>query len=211
MEGRFIVLEGVDGAGTTTHSKRLVDALKRDRQPVHLSQEPSGGPIGGLLRQTLAGRVVSSSRSGRPPGWNTMALLFAADRLDHLEVELLPNLRDGLTVVCDRYYHSSVAYQSITGGGEEAIGWIQELNRYARRPDLTIVLDVPSGVAADRRRRRRGSDEIYDDEGLQAALGEFYAGLERHFPKERVVHVLADGPIDEVAARIRAQVDELSR
>lgn len=208
MEGKFIVLEGVDGAGTTTHSKRLVDALKGEHRPVHLSQEPSGGPVGALLRQALSGRLVG--HTGRPPAWNTMALLFAADRLDHLEVELLPNLRDGVCVVCDRFYHSSVAYQSITGGGEGAIDWIVELNRHARRPDLTIVLDVPAPVAAERRRRRR-SDEIYDDEQLQSSLTDFYVSLERHFPNERVVHVDADGPIDEVAARIRAQVDELSR
>jgi len=212
MEGMFIVLEGVDGAGTTTHSKRLVSSLKDADVPVHLSQEPSGGPLGALLRQALSGRLVSSSLEEKgPPAWNTMALLFAADRLDHLDVELLPNLRDGVTIVCDRYYHSSVAYQSATGGGPGAIGWIRDVNKFARRPDLTIVLDVPARVAADRRRRRRGSEDIYDDEKLQAQLGDFYAQLEQHFPDERVVHVDADGELEDVAAAIGVHVDTVVR
>jgi dTMP kinase len=204
MTGRFIVLEGVDGAGTTTHSQRLTSNLKQEGVPVHLTAEPSTGPIGALLRQTLTGRMVMNDSGGaRPPSWNTMALLFAADRLDHVENELSPSLADGATVVCDRYYHSSVAYQSLTGGaGVAAIAWIRELNRYARRPDLTIVLDVPAEVAAERRRRRRGNAEIYDDAELQQALCGFYLELERHFPEERIVHVSADAPLDQVAARL---------
>lgn len=204
MTGRLIVLEGVDGAGTTTHSQRLASALKQQGVPVHLTAEPSAGPVGALLRQTLTGRMVMNASGGaRPPSWNTMALLFAADRLDHVENELSPNLADGVTVVCDRYYHSSVAYQSLTGGeGSEAIAWICELNRYARRPDLTIVLDVPAEVAAERRRKRRAGVEIYDDEALQQALCGFYLELERHFPHERIVHVSADASIEQVGGRL---------
>jgi dTMP kinase len=208
QSGQLIVLEGVDGAGTTTHAKVLADAL-RARVPVHLSAEPSNGPIGTLLRLTLTGRVVAGGASGtaRAPAWNTMALLFAADRLDHLESELLPNLREGVNVVCDRYDHSSIAYQSLTGGGPDAIPWLRDINRHARRPDLTIVLDVPPEVAAERRRRRRASNEIFDADELQARLCEFYAGLERHFPDERIVHVDSVAPIEEVAARVLGQVE----
>jgi dTMP kinase len=209
--GHFIVLEGVDGAGTTTHTKLLGDALRAMHVPVHLSAEPSGGPIGSLLRLMLTGRVVSSGvgSGARPPAWNAMALLFAADRVDHLESELLPNLREGLTVVCDRYDHSSVAYQSLTGGGTEAIAWLREINVHARRPDLTIVLDVLPEVAAERRRRRRGGAELFDNDDLQKRLCEFYTGLERYFPDERIVHVDSAGEVADVAARVLAQVKPL--
>ncbi|MDD9943109.1 MAG: dTMP kinase [Myxococcales bacterium] len=209
-EGSFIVLEGVDGAGTTTHSRRLVERLRGGRVPVHATQEPSEGPVGGLLRQTLSGRMGTPGRGGvRAPAWHTMALMFAADRMDHLEAEILPNLRDGLIVVCDRYYHSSVAYQSMTASAEEGvIGWIREVNRYARRPDLTIVLDVPPEVAAERRRRRRGAD-LFDGDPLQAKLGEFYRRLDQHFPEERIEHVSANGPIDDVADSIFGHVEGL--
>jgi dTMP kinase len=206
--GHLIVLEGVDGAGTTTHTRLLSEALRARKVPVHVSAEPSGGPVGALLRQMLTGRVVAAD-SARPPAWNAMALLFAADRIDHLDSELLPNLNEGVTVLCDRYYHSSVAYQSLTGGGIEAIGWLREINRHARRPDLTIVLDVSPEVAAERRRRRRGSSEIFDSDELQTRLCEFYRGLERYFPEERIVHVESDGELNVVAARVLAHAQSL--
>src|SRR5688572_15881873 len=114
VEGSFIVLEGVDGAGTTTHTKILTETLRKRGLPVHPTREPSDGPIGVLLRQMLTGRVVVPGLHGpRPPSWTTMALLFAADRVDHVEAEILPNLMDGVSVISDRYVHSSVAYQSI--------------------------------------------------------------------------------------------------
>lgn len=209
MDGLFIVLEGVDGAGTTTHTRQLSRALKQRGLGVHLTQEPSNGPVGGLLRQTLTGRMVMGGRDGdRPPSWNTMALMFAADRLDHLETEIVPHLADGVSVVCDRYYHSSIAYQSITGGGDDTIGWIREINRYARRPDLTLVLDVPAEVAAERRATRR-TGEIFDDADLQARLCAFYRDLERHFPDERIEHVDAVGELDHVAARVLSKLEGL--
>jgi dTMP kinase len=129
--------------------------------------------------------------------------------MDHLESEILPNLSDGITVVCDRYDHSSVAYQSVAGGGVQAIAWIRELNRYARRPDLTIVLRVSSRLAAERRRRRHGRAEIFDDDQVQNELCAFYDRLGEHFPGERVVQVDGTGDIGEVAARVRAPVQAL--
>src|SRR5262245_11899957 len=110
----FIVIEGIDGAGTTTQTARLADALRARNVRVHATREPSDGPVGMLLRQILTGRIVtpgevSSLRSAK------LALLFAADRLDHLEAEILPRLSAGECVVSDRYDHSTVAYQSVSG------------------------------------------------------------------------------------------------
>lgn len=209
--GALIVLEGVDGAGTTTHARLLAEALRGRRLPVHLSAEPSTGPIGALLRQALLGRLVAGGAVGtaQPLSWATMALLFAADRLDHLEAELLPNLADGTTVVCDRYYHSSIAYQSLGGGGAESIPWLRAINARARVPDLTLVLDAPADVTARRRAQRRGPIEIYDGESMQRGLGDFYRELETHFPGERIAHVDSHGTIEEVAARVLAAASPL--
>jgi dTMP kinase len=210
MAGHFIVIEGVDGAGTTTHARILCERLRALRVAVHLSAEPSGGPIGALLRQALKRRVVAAGPGvGQPLGWSTMGLLFAADRMDHLAAELLPNLGEGVTVVCDRYYHSSVAYQSLAGGGIESVSWLREINAQARRPDLTIVLDAPPDVAAKRRKDRGGGLEIYDGDAFQAQLGEFYLGLERHFPDESIVHVSSTGSIEEVASRVLSAAETL--
>lgn len=208
IEGLFIVLEGVDGAGTTTHTKLLADALRGRGLPITTTREPSDGPIGALIRQILTGRVVVPGISGaRPSSWSTMAALFAADRLDHLEATIHPNLMDGVTVISDRYDHSSVAYQSVTAGGEpETVAWVRELNRHARRPDLTIVLDVSPDEAARRRKERAAGREIYDATELQQQLAEFYRDIERHFPGDRIVHVAAEGSVDEVHAEVLRQV-----
>src|SRR5688500_10082626 len=202
IEGGFIVLEGVDGAGTTTHTKLLADAMRKRGLPVHTTREPSDGPIGVLLRQILTGRVIVPGMHGpRPPSWSTMTLLFGADRLDHVEAEILPNLMDGVNVISDRYVHSSVAYQSITGGGTpETVKWVCEVNRHARTPDLTIVLDIAPSVAAKRRLSRTAGREIFDDDHLQRALAEFYKSIDTYFPQQKIVHVDADRPVGDVAA-----------
>ncbi|MFW5876843.1 MAG: dTMP kinase [Myxococcota bacterium] len=211
IEGQFIVIEGVDGAGTTTQTRMLVSALRARGLPVRATREPSDGPFGTMLRQILTGRVVVPGMSGaRPPSWTTMALLFAADRLDHLEAEIVPNLMDGVTIVSDRYDHSSIAYQSVTGGeDEEVIGWLKDINRHARRPDLTVVLDVPPEVAARRRSERDRGQELYDDDQVQEALADFYRRIDAHFPGDRIVHVDATQGVDAVADGVMSAVREL--
>lgn len=208
IEGLFIVLEGVDGAGTTTHTRLLSSALGGRGLPVRTTREPSDGPIGVQIRQFLTGRLVVPGLQGpRPPSWTTMALLFAADRMDHIESTILPNLNDGVTVISDRYYHSSVAYQSITGGGEpETVAWVKAINQHARRPDLTIVLDIPAEVSERRRTERNIGREIYDDGDLQAQLGRFYRDIDQHFPGEPIVHVDSNRPQPEVAADVLRHV-----
>ena len=163
------------------------------------------------IRQILTGRLVVPGINGpRPPSWTTMALLFAADRMDHVESSITPNLMDGVTVISDRYYHSSVAYQSITGGGEpDTIAWVKAINKHARRPDLTIVLDVPDEVAERRRLSRSAGRELFDDRELQAQLAAFYRGLAEHFPGERIVFVPTDRDMDAVAAEILGHVKRL--
>lgn len=212
IEGNFIVLEGVDGAGTTTHTRILQEALAKRGLPVHATREPSDGPVGVLIRQILTGRcVVPGIHGSRPPSWTTMALLFAADRVDHIEAEIVPNMMDGVTIISDRYDYSSVAYQSISSGEEEVIAWVKTLNDHARRPDLTIVLDIPPEVAERRRIDRGRGRELYDDEEMQKRLATFYDTIEEHFPNDNVVHVDADRPIEAVAADVMKAVRELRR
>ncbi|MFK7998446.1 MAG: dTMP kinase [Polyangiales bacterium] len=208
IEGLFIALEGVDGAGTTTHTKILMERLGARGLPTHSTREPSDGPIGTMIRQILSGRLVVRGVSGpRPPSWTTMALLFAADRTDHVEAEIVPNLMDGVTVISDRYVHSSVAYQSLSsGGGEDSIRWVREINAEARRPDLTIVLDVTAETANSRRDDRGGRAELYEYEELQISLADFYTNIEKHFPGESIVHVDGNGSIEEVAEAVYAAV-----
>ncbi len=200
--GRFVVLEGIDGCGSTTQVARLADRLRALRIPVRATREPSEGPLGTLARQVLSGRLVLPG--GRAPGWATMALLFAADRMDHVESAIEPFVSQGGVVISDRYDASSLAYQSVSSGAaaEETLEWIRAINRHARRPDLTLVLDVAPELAAERRARRGEAAELYEKSELQRALAAFYEDLERRMPYDRVLHVAGDGSVDEVHARV---------
>jgi dTMP kinase len=157
---KLIVLEGLDGAGTTTQSRRLVEHLRGRGGPAHLTREPSDGPIGRLIREMLTGHHALASGAIRQ---STFGLLFAADRLDHLQREVEPELAAGVTVVSDRWYHSSLAYQG-TGADRD---WIAQLNARARRPDLTIFLQVRPEVAAQRRVAAGRVQELFDDLQIQ--------------------------------------------
>jgi dTMP kinase len=206
IEGSFIVLEGIDGAGTTTQCERLGAALSSQGLPVLVTREPTPGPVGSLLRLALTHRlVVPGAHGSRPPGWKTMALLFAADRLDHLDAEVVPNLMDGVNVISDRYDLSSLAYQaaaSETGDASEAIAWITTLNKHARRPDLTIVLDVSGAIAEKRRRHRSSASELYETRELQARLAGIYKHAERLVPNDKLVHIDGERSPEQVAADV---------
>jgi dTMP kinase len=201
--GRFVVLEGIDGAGTTTQVARLAERLRKDGgAPVRATREPSDGPIGSLVRQVLTGRIVAPE--GRAPGWATMALLFAADRMDHVESEIEPFLAKGGVIISDRYDASSLAYQSVSSGsgGDQAVEWIRSLNVQAMRPDLTIVLDLGADLAAERRGSRGEAAQLYEQNEVQHALAVFYRELAKHMPDDRIVVVDAAGTVDEVHRRI---------
>jgi dTMP kinase len=157
---RLIVLEGLDGAGTTTQARRLVEHLRARGQAAHGTREPSDGPIGRLIREMLTGdHAIAGERIAQ----STFGLLFAADRLDHLQREVEPQLAAGVIVVSDRWYHSSLAYQG-TGADRD---WITAINGRARRPDLTIFLAVRAEIAAARRLAAGRVQELFEDVQMQ--------------------------------------------
>jgi dTMP kinase len=195
----FVALEGIDGSGTTTQLPRLVSHLEARGRRAVATREPSGGPIGRLLRELLLGQHALPG--GAPADGQAMALLFAADRRDHLKREIEPALAGGVDVVSDRYLLSSLAYQA-----EEAErGWVTGLARELRMPDLTILLDVSVEVAAARRRAAGRVVERYDADAVQARVAENYRRLAAGQPDT----VVLDGgrSVDEVAAACAAAVD----
>lgn len=206
--GRLIVLEGVDGCGSTTQSHRLVAALRERGMSALSTFEPSNGPVGALIRSALERRLLSAG-TAEPwtARWSTLALLFSADRLDHLDSVVLPALREGQLVVSDRYDLSSLAYQSVTAAEEgEVLPWIRELNRHAIRPDLTLVLEVPLQEAVARRRARGGAEELFDAESIQQKLILAYGRAEELVGGDRLVHVSGLGTPEAVTERLLSAV-----
>jgi len=194
--GRFIVLEGIDGSGTTTQAARLSAALRDAGHAVVSTREPSDGPIGLVLRQALTRRLVGLSD-------RVLALLFAADRLDHLATVVEPALAEGKVVVSDRYVLSSLAYQGI----RLPLRWVEALNAAARPADLTLYLEVDPRTAARRRHARGGTVELFDAAEVQRSVARAYARVvKKHARAQRVVRVDGRGAPDEVAREIVARV-----
>lgn len=144
-KGKLICIEGVDGSGKTTQAKMLVRNLRGKNYDAVYTTEPSAGKIGALIR----GFVLS--RKSRVP-IALEALLFAADRVDHVETEVEPLLKQGKIVVCDRYLFSSLAYQGAAGLD---LHWMDCINKFALKPDLTLFLDVSPDVAISRLKRKK--------------------------------------------------------
>lgn len=198
---RFIVLEGIDGSGTTTQLTRLTAYLGGLGRRVHATREPSDGPVGRLVREILLGG--HRGPDGAEVDGRAMALLFAADRRDHLRREIEPALASGIDVVTDRYLLSSLAYQA-----EEAErDWVAGLARAVRPPDLTLLLDVPVSVAAARRRAAGRSTERYDEDGFQARVAANYRRLASGDPG--IVVLDGSGTVDAVADAIAREVGKL--
>jgi dTMP kinase len=210
--GRLIVLEGIDGSGTTTQVGLLAQRYRELGHGVVSTCEPSRGPIGKLIRQTLQGRLLDQERlEPHAFGWATMALLFAADRMDHVATEIQPALDRGDIVLSDRYDLSSLAYQSATAPEDaHAVPWIRRLNERVVRPALTIVLDLEPELAEARRRARGEARELFEDQELQRRLALAYARAEELVPGDTVVHVPGAGTKEEVAERAWAIVTQVT-
>jgi dTMP kinase len=198
--GKFIVLEGLDGAGTTTQSRLLGEELAA-RGPVWVTWEPTDRPAGLLIRRILAGELVTDPRA--------LALLFAADRLDHVygPEGIAAHLRRGENVVCDRYYLSSLAYQTLDAG----FSWVHALNSRAMRPDLTLFLEVPVLACLERIGSRQGErKELFEREEALARVRASYYRAMRCLGKRETIQVV-DGcaAVFAVAEMLRARVQAL--
>lgn len=191
---KFIVLEGLDGAGTTTQLKRLTALFEEHSIPCTATFEPSDGPIGLLLRSVLKGEHAMDPA--------TVALLFAADRREHIygtDSGIKSRLEAGDYVICDRYLFSSLAYQSIGAGYEYVFG----LNRDYPLPEFLVFVDVSPEECVNRR-AGRGGREIFDDIEVQRRVLEFYEKTMRDLsdPGMKVLRVDGNRGIDEILSEI---------
>jgi dTMP kinase len=133
-KGRFIVLEGLDGSGITTQAEHLRLWCQQNGIEVLATKEPTEGPAGLLIKLALRKDLRNFPEE-------FLALLFAADRLFHVDRDIRPALRKGTTVISDRYVLSSLAYQSVKIKDTK---WLRQINSHAPTPDVTIFLDVPA-------------------------------------------------------------------
>lgn len=189
MKGKFVNIEGLDGCGKSTHVKLLAQWLRSQGHEVVMTDEPTDGKIGKVIKMILSGelKVPISAES----------LLFAADRLQHVESVIEPAVDSGKIVLNERYVPSSIAYQSARG---IPIEWVKKINDRAPRPNLTILIDVPVEVALARMNSSRRLDEFERDLKLQRKVRQAYLMIAR---SESIKVIDGNRPIDEVQGDIR--------
>ncbi len=196
MSGRFVTVEGIDGAGKSSHLQALAERWRAQGQEVVVTREPGGTPLAERLRELVLNQPMDAL---------TEALLVFAARRDHLQQVIEPALARGATVLCDRFTDATFAYQG--GGRGFDLAVLATLERWAqqrRQPDLTLWFDVPPAVAAARRSAARAPDRFESEdlpffERVRAAYAERAAAA-----PARIVRVDGDGDVAAVWSRVAA-------
>lgn len=155
-KGKFIAFEGIDGSGKSTQIRILAERLKIQGDTCYTTMEPTDSPIGSLIHQIMTGRIKTDNK--------VIAALFVADRLDHLlnDVDgIVSKVNEGITVLTDRYYFSSYAYQSV----DMPMDWIIQANEQSSqilRPAVNIFIDTDPDIAMERIARNRFHRELFE-------------------------------------------------
>lgn len=196
----FITFEGIDGAGKSTHMKKLAQRLREAGHVVRVTREPGGTPLAERLRELLLHESMDVL---------TEALLLFAARRDHLCRLIEPALAAGELVLCDRFTDATFAYQGYGRGVDLAIldtlaGWVQSTPVGTREPDLTLWFDLPPETAAQRLAHARTPDRFEaESQRFFARVAAGYARRAQQYP-ERFVRIDATQDIDDVWSQIEA-------
>lgn len=194
--GKFIVFEGLDGCGKTSQLTHLVQKLSDLCTTRHIieTREPGDSLPGMLCRGVLKRTVVIEQE--------TEALLYAADRYEHIVKEVLPHLERGDHVICDRYYFSNFAYQTLTCDLEHLLGYNRRPMELCK-PDVTLFIDVSPEECERRRGKNRASEELYEKvEKARVIRENYFAAFDRLKDTERVEVIDGHGTFEETAEKI---------
>lgn len=195
----FIAVEGIDGSGKGTQCRLLSRWVKEKGHDTFLTQEPTSGAIGQLLREVLKKGELEPRAE---------ALLFAADRTEHVK-EISQKLAEGQVVISERYLYSSIAYQGASG---VSIKWLTEINRFAPVPDIVLYLDVQPEVGLERississLRSSMREKEYFEKQDFLGRVRELYLDLASEY---NFAVISADGTIDEVQTAMRRRVSRV--
>ncbi|ALV61765.1 thymidylate kinase [Thermococcus litoralis DSM 5473] len=200
--GMFIVLEGIDGAGKSTQAKMLAKWFENKGYEVVLTKEPTDTAFGKLIRRLVLTGGKEGIIDGARISKEAEALLFAADRAEHVKKLIEPSLKAGKVVISDRYFYSSLAYQWARGLDLE---WLINLNAFAPRADLVILLDLPVKESIKRINGRSIRSEFDKIVELQKKVRENYLKLAEKFEEIRIINALA--PVEDIHNDIVALVE----
>ncbi len=202
MTGFFITFEGIDFCGKTTQARRLGSYLRRNGYNVLLVREPGGDGIAERIRRILLSKKSSAMTA------LTELLLYEAARSQLTERVILPALKEGKVVICDRYSDSSLAYQGYGRGlNKKMIKDLNHISTFGLLPDLTILLDVPTETSSKRRKKKRKKDRL-EKERLEfhQRIREGYLTIVRQ-NRKRIKVVDGTENIDKTWQKVRKVVD----
>jgi dTMP kinase len=198
---RFLVFEGIDGSGKSTQAKLLANRLTEEGYKVYSTFEPTKSRIGSMIRDIFTHKMEADHQ--------TIAALFLADRLDHIqnkEYGMLKKLEEGYVIICDRYYFSSYAYHGV----HVDIDWVMQANSLCTsllRPTLNIFIDVSPQVAMQRIHTNRDAVEIYESlENLTGVREKYIEAFEKQKEAEQICIVDGNRDMDAIAANVWAEV-----
>jgi len=193
-KSHFIAFEGIDGSGKSTQSRILSEKLKKEGFKVYSTFEPTDSPIGSVIKNIFRHRIEADHR--------TIAGLYVADRLDHLLNKtngILLKMDEGYTVVTDRYYFSSYAYQ----GTHMSLDWVIQANSLSAellRPDLTIFIDVPPEVCMQRLSEGRDMIQLYESlDNLHNVRKKYFEAFDKLKDQENIFIVDGNRSFDAIA------------
>lgn len=203
MKGRFIVFEGIDGAGKSTQISLLKEKLIKEGRKVFLTAEPTASVTGGILRDALSGNYQRTSAE--------LAAMFLSDRVFHNvnpKCGIKQALEKGFDVISDRYYYSSFAYQGL----DSDIDWVMDMNLNCpdiRKPDLCIFLDLDADSSKKRIDTNRATVEIFEKAELLNKIRNKFFDVFNRLKNENIEIIDAGGSVEEVAQKIASVVDKL--
>ena len=184
--GKFIAIEGLDGSGTTAQVQRLSQYFHSEKIHSLFTQEPTNNVIGGVARGCLTGDLKINSAVG-------LQLLFAADRANHLEKEIIPALQAGTNVITKRYFLSSIAYGSVQINDQD---WLWKINDQFLMPDLTILLKISAKTRIERSEQSALGLNLFNDEESLNKVWQTYEAISKKYPN--IIIIDAEKPQDEI-------------
>lgn len=194
MKGKFIVLEGLDGAGLSTQAALLAHKLKEKGFSVLLTKEPTNSIIGGLSKAALRGELATSSKA--------LQLLFCADRAHHLENEIEPALSRGKIVICDRYMFSTLAYGYASRVNYK---WLRYINVNFRLPDIGVFIDIKPSTSIVRISEEEGI-QLFEEKEKIEKVRQAYIQIAKEFHLKKVD---GDASIEDINSKINRIVEKL--
>ena len=203
-KGRFIVFEGIDGCGKTTQISLLKKRIEQNGSRCFETKEPSDGPVGSMIRQCLTGRIKVDE--------STLAALFAADRLDHINNTtdgLSLNINNGINVISDRFILSTYAYQSV----RVPLDWVMNMNSLAAsllKPDYHIFIDVEPDITLERMSKGRFHTELFENKKrLTEVRNRYFELIDKLKDTENIIIIDGNQGIDDISEEIWSKVSHL--